>query len=126
MKKRLSILLVEDSKISGENLKEILERRGNIVFLYHTNESVTQDLKDLGEGFIYDVAIIDRHLGRNYEGDDLMKDLKKRFPKRPIVCYSGLPINTKPKEAEGYLKKPIIRYDSVEETIREIIQRSKS
>ena len=95
---RGTILLVEDDKGYREACKEYLEIRDYIVIAC---ENSWEALETIDGGLVFDLALVDLHLPepewdgyRSFgpsvkAGYDLVKEIKKRDQKKPIIVMSG-------------------------------------
>ena len=100
-----SILLVDDDP-DIDKFARLWENRGHVVIQYYRSEDLREDLRD---GIDYQVAIVDRSLSEfDGDGDQIMAELKEKYPNRPIICLSGWGTSeAKPRisHADMYLEK---------------------
>ena len=91
---KISILLVEDDENSRYFLKKCLEIKGFFVVEYAKGSGA---IEDINNGLLYDVAIIDMSLrnDRDLCGIDVRNASKNKYPKIPVIGYSGYPTNPK-------------------------------
>lgn len=92
MKENLKILLLEDWQGHINNLQEMFRQRGHFIFARRSAKKLCTEI--LEEGLDYDLAIIDRETGENdYSGDNVIQQLRDKYPKKPIIGYTGYDVN---------------------------------
>ncbi|MEK6875380.1 MAG: response regulator [Nanoarchaeota archaeon] len=111
--KKISVLIVEDSRICVEMMSSLLRKRGFYINYYQEAKKAIEEIEN---GLLYDIAIVDRSLGDSeaYSGDDVIDLSKKINPDIPVISFCGY--KTKALRADGHLVKPV----SLDRIIEEI------
>jgi CheY-like chemotaxis protein len=112
------ILYVENSEIARRIITRVLERRGFSVLDFSSGEELMDAMRE--EEINYDIAGIDRSMSDfdNFFGDEIMWELKKRFPDRKIIACSGYP-NTR-NSTKGHWDAYILKGGGSEDILRKI------
>src|ERR1700759_3486917 len=77
-------LLVEDDQSLQIAMRYLMENLGFDLVSAETREDA---VRNIAEG-PYDIAIVDYYL-RNVPSSDLIADMRRRFPRMPIICSTA-------------------------------------
>lgn len=99
MNKPKRLLYVDDNAETRNSFMPILEIFGYLAMPYSSGEQVIEELEN---GLNYELAIVDRELGR-VSGDEVMEACKKYRPNAPVICLSGW--GGRPKHCDIFLQK---------------------
>jgi CheY-like chemotaxis protein len=80
------IALLEDNPAKRELIQTALHLEGHLVFPYPDGDALFQALQILGDGFPYDVAIIDMWLPGSYSGQQVMRHLQQGYGWQLLPC----------------------------------------
>lgn len=116
-KSELTILFVEDRGIFRRSATTMFERRGHLVLQFSEGREVIDKAR---EGLEYDVALVDRSIP-DVDGDEVTIELKRLYPKRPIINVSGYGISS--PYADANIRKPV-RFNVLYGRIKEVVANS--
>lgn len=83
------ILIVEDDRLIGMNLKDSLETAGAEVVWVRTDQAAYAALRAAGRRF--DTLLLDIDLGQGTTGFDIARFARTRYPNVGVVFSSGSP-----------------------------------
>lgn len=120
-----TVLIVDDAPVDCEVLKAIVTRLGYKAVVCHDGFEALQYIKTHGEVLM---VLLDIYMP-NVDGISALGNLKKHYPKMPVVIVSGSEDDhdaavTKKLGAAGYLKKPV-PLDELSESIKQLIEKAK-
>jgi DNA-binding response OmpR family regulator len=103
------------------SIKDYLEIEGYKACLYPLG---IEFLGDIDTGLYYDLAIVDLSLP-DISGYDVVRDLKSKYPNKPVIIWSCYAIEK--KEADRVLYKPLRKAKDLVKVIEELTaDKSKS
>ena len=69
---------------------------------------------------IYSIAVVDRRLDGDLDGNDVMRVLKEKYPQRPIICASCFPQGV--LYADAKIQKPF-SIPTLDQLIRKLMSK---
>ncbi|HEX4480277.1 MAG TPA: response regulator [Rudaea sp.] len=99
-------LLVEDDQSLQIAMRYLMENLGFDLVAAETREDAKRNI----ESGPYDIAIVDYYL-RNVPSSDLIADMRRRFPRMPIICSTAarrenLQLDDAMLQPDAFLYKP--------------------
>ena len=110
-------LLVEDDQSLQIAMRYLMENLGFDLVAAETREDAARTIAD-GP---YDIAIVDYYL-RNVPSSDLIADMRRRFPRMPIICSTAARRETLQLDDDTLLRPDAFLYKPFEaRELRELI-----
>jgi len=119
-----TVLVADDNRDSVDSMATLLKLSGYAVIpAYSVREAL--DLLDDATHDV-DVVVCDIRMP-NLDGFDLFRVLRHRFPARPVILVTGLPITSEDVIPRGVtiLEKPI-RMELLEQAIADVTERKRA
>ncbi len=121
------ILFVDDDKLAGDSIKEILERLGYKVTARTSSIEALEAFRNSPESF--DIVITDMTMP-NLTGKELSDEIKKIRKDIPVILCTGFSDQINPQKAKelgisAFIMKPVLR-NKMANTIREVLDKNNS
>jgi len=123
----LKITLIEDDLLLREMIYDFLKKKYPFatVSLFNSGEAALEDLYTVQDLVLLDFNLSSKEPGRK-NGIEILKELKKRFPKTPVVFVSGqdnpeIAISTIKHGAWDYIIKNDNIFNRLDVTLNQVL-----
>ncbi len=126
MKKKVSILHIDNNKADIEYVKQILKKQTYIKIDKYFSTSNFNEFKNLLSKGQIDIVLTDLNLA-GFTGIDVLNYLKKYYPEISVIILTGtgteeLAVDALKKGADDYLTKKRVNFERLPEKIKFILQ----